>query len=112
MGIQFDESNVFSDSDIRALTKTGIELPGGRLIDHAACAESFCQVHGDSGKCVGERDVTVPSITYYTAPLPTRIVFPKKNRLLEFFDRDNAVSRFRTLCRFLEQEGYATRDVS
>ena len=112
MAIYRDDCDIYPDTEIRALTKHSMELPGGRIVDYGLCAENFLRAHGGSGRCVGTRDVTEPSITFYSAPRPTRIVFTKRSRLLEFFDRENAVNRFRTICRLLEFGGYTTRDES
>lgn len=113
MDIRFDEYNAYPDSDIIAVTDEGITLSNGQLLDFAGCAANFRAVHGGSGRCVGERDVTgsSPSIVFYTAPVTTHIVFVSGGKLREFFGR-NAADRFHALCRQIEGFGYTTRDLS
>lgn len=113
MEIRFDDYNAYPDSDIRAVTEAGIELSTGQFIDFARCAANFHTVHGGSGRCVGERDVTGsnPSVAFYTAPLTTHIVFAERGRLRELFGR-SAVDRFHSLCRQIGAAGYTTCDMS
>ena len=48
-----------------------------------------------------------PSIAFYTAPLTTHIVFPKRGIF-----RPSAVSRFHKLCRQIADAGCTTYDGS
>ena len=112
MEIRFDDYNAYPDSDIRAVTETGILLSTGQFIDYAECAANFHAVHGGSGRCVGERETggSDCTIAFYTAPLTTHIVFVPKSTLREFFRKETAVRRFHQLCRQIADAGYTTKD--
>lgn len=114
MDIRFDDYNAYPDSDILEVTETGIKLSTGQFIDYAECAANFHAVHGGSGRCVGERDVTGsdPSIVFYTAPLTTHIVFVSGGKLREFFKKETAVDRYRALLKHIAGAGYTTYDGS
>lgn len=114
MDIRFDEYNAYPDSDIREVTETGIVLSAGQRIDYAACAANFQAVHGGSGRCVGEREVSSSdyTIAFYTAPLTTHIVFTSASKLREFFRKETAVNRYHALLKRIADAGYTTRDMS
>lgn len=109
MDIRFDDYNAYPDSDIVSVTDKGITLSTGQFINFSDCAANFHSIHGGSGKCVGERDLSGsdPSIAFYTAPLTTHIVFPKRGIF-----RPSAVSRFHKLCRQIADAGCTTYDGS
>ena len=109
MDIRFDDYNAYPDSDIVSVTGKGITLSSGQFIDFADCAANFHSIHGGSRKCVGERDLSGsdPSIAFYTAPLTTHIVFPRRGIF-----RPSAVSRFHKLHRQITDTGHTTYDGS
>ena len=112
MAIRFDTYNAYPDSDILAVTERGIKLSTGQFIDYAQCALNFHHIHGGSGKCVGERDVSDLSIAFYTAPLTTHIVFVEGSKLRELFRKETAVQKFHALCCRIADAGYTTMDES
>lgn len=114
MDIRFDAYNAYPDSDIVSVTDKGVTLSTGQFLDFAQCAANFQAVHGGSGRCVGERDVSGsdPSIGFYTAPITTHILFLSGSKLREFFRWDSAVVRFQRLRRQIEDAGFTTCDMS
>ena len=114
MDIRFNTYDAFPDSDILTVTAEGVTLSNGRFLDFAQCAANYHAVHGGSGKCVGERDVTGsdPSIAFYTAPLTTHIVFVSGGKLREFFKKKTAADRYHALLKQIADAGYTTYDES
>lgn len=110
MDIRFDDYNAYPNTDIRRLTKKGITLSTGLVIDYAQCAANYQAVHGGSGKCVGERNVSERTIIFYTAPLTTHLTFVEGNRFLEFFRLHKTAEDFHALCDLIEHAGYTTCD--
>ena len=112
MEIRFDDYNAYPDSDVAAVTAEGLRLSTGQFVDYAECAANFYRLYGGSGKCVGERNVCELSITYYTAPLTTHIVFTEGSWSQKLFRHKSAEERFRTFCKLLADAGYTTMDES
>lgn len=114
MKIRFDEYNAYTEDDIRQVTERGILLKDGFYIDFVECASNFHRIHGGSGKCVGERDLsgTNPSFGFYTAPISTHIFFMPQGKLREFFSKMPAARRFQALRCQIEQYGFTTYDRS
>ena len=108
--ITFEDYHACPDDAITAVTPEGIQTENGTFIRFADCAANFAALHGGSGKCVGERDVTGsnPSIDLYTAPLTTHIIFVSKGLL----GRGAAMRRFHALQRQIESFGYTTYDAT
>ena len=108
--ITFEDYHVCTDDDIKSLTAQGILLANGDFIDFAECAANFAALHGGSGKCVGERDISGsnPSFGFYTAPLTTHIFFMPRG----LFGRYQALRRFRALQKQMEALGYTTYDIT
>lgn len=108
--IIFDDYHACLDDSICAVTAQGILLENGDFIDFAVCAANFAALHGGSGSCVGERDITGsnPSFGFYTAPLTTHIFFMPKG----LFGRKSAVRRFHEMQRKIESFGYTTYDMT
>lgn len=108
--IRFDDYHVCTDDDILEITSQGIRLRNGTFIDFTVCAANFAAVHGGSGRCVAERDISGshPSFGFYTAPLTTHIFFMPKGRLLP----DDSHRRFHALQQKIEGFGYTTYDIS
>lgn len=108
--VTFEDYKACPDAAITEITPDGIRLENGEYIRFADCAANFSSVHGGSGKCVGERDVTGsnPSFGFYTAPLTTHIFFLFKGPL----GRRAALRRFRAFQKQIESFGYTTYDIS
>ena len=112
MRVRFDEHRTYTNSDIREIRKNYIKLSDGHVIDYAECAANFFQVHGGSGKCVGERNRSELTIVFYTAPLTTHLVYPKAHWLLEFLRINKTSNDFQSQCQLIERAGYTTYDGS
>lgn len=108
--ITFEDYHSCTDDSIKLLTAQGILLENGDFIDFAECAANFAALHGGSGRCVGERDITGsnPSFGFYTAPLTTHIFFMPRG----LFGQRKALRRFHEMQRKLESFGYTTYDMS
>lgn len=108
--IAFDDYHAIPDDAIKSLTSQGILLESGDFINFAECAVNFAAIHGGSGKCVGERDITGsnPSFGFYTAPLTTHIFFMPRG----LFGRRRALRRFHEMQRLLESFGFSTFDMT
>lgn len=108
--ITFEDYHACLDDDVRALTAQGILLENGDFIDFAECAANFAALHGGSGRCVGERDITGsnPSFGFYTAPLTTHIFFMARG----LFGRRSSLRRFRVMQKQIESFGFTTYDIS
>lgn len=108
--ITFEDYHVCLDDDVRALTAQGILLENGSFIDFAECAANFAALHGGSGRCVGERDITGsnPSFGFYTSPLTTHIFFMPRG----CFGRRSALRRFREMQKQIESFGFTTYDMT
>ena len=114
MEIRFDEYNAYTENDIQQVTEKGILLKNDFFINFAECALNFHRLHGGSGKCVGEQDMsgTNPSFGFYTAPKTTHISYMTQGKLREFFSKESVVQRFQALRRQIEQYGFTTYDMS
>lgn len=108
--ITFKDYHVCPDSAVQAITTKGILLENGEFIDFAECTANFAAIHGGSGKCVGERDITGanPSFGFYTAPLTTHIIFIPRG----LFGRRKALLHFHAMQRKLEAFGFTTYDMT
>ncbi len=112
LGISFSDCISNSENDISGISASGISLKNGQFINFKECAYHYHKINGGSGKCIGERDSTSLSFTFYTAPLTTDIQFLKRNRMVEFFKKRSAYHRFYELQKKISAYGYATRDMS
>ena len=110
--ITFKDYDAFTENEILGISKTGIALRSFGFINFKECAYNFKQTEGGSGKCVGERDITDFSFTFYTSPKPIMIKFVEKNKFIEFIAKENTKSRFNKLQKQILQYGYRTRDMS
>lgn len=108
--ISLADDHACPDSAIQTVTEKGILLKNGDFIDFAQCAANFTALHGGSGTCVGERDITgsSPSFRFYTTPLTTHIFFMPRR----IFGRTAALRRFHSLQKQIETFGYTTYDLS
>lgn len=105
--------HLINEVDVLGINKKGIALNSFSFIDFDDC----CKI--SKSNLVGERDITGnPSICFYTSienisdDKFVGIVFLKKGKIIEFFSRRNAVSRFNSFILKIEEMGYKTRDIS
>ena len=109
----FKDYDAFTEHDIMEVTADGIRLRNSRWILFAECAENFKKAHpNSSGSCVGEREISDLSFTFYANSKPVMIKFLPYNRFIEFFRKDNAAKRFHTLQQKIEHFGYSMYDLS
>lgn len=109
----FADYEVFSEDEIDEITPKGISLRNGMFIEFSVCAENFKNMNPQSGgKCIGEREITERSFTFYAAPKPIKIKFLPRNKLIEFFSANGMVKRFRSLQRRINEFGYSTYDIT
>ena len=106
-----DSSN-FSENDITGISNAGISLVTGSFIDFTECACNYKLAKGGSGNCVGDRDITNLSFTFYTSPKPVTIRFADKNKLIGWISKNNARHRFVKFKKQLADFGYSTFDCS
>ena len=113
MSDYFKDYEAYTENDIADITRQGISLKMGRFIDFNECADTYMKSHStNESKCVGERDVTDNSFTFYTLPKPTMIKFIEKGKLAELFARNNTRQRFYELQKKINELGYKTFDMS
>ncbi len=110
--IDFEDYDVCTEHEIMDISKEGILLRSFRFINFRECAYNFKQTCGGLGKCIGEREITDLSFTFYTSPKPIMIKFVEKSRFIEFVAKENTISRFHKLQKEIEQYGYSTWDMS
>ena len=109
----FADYDSFTEDAIAEITRKGISLKNGMFIDFSDCAEKFKAVNPQSsGKCVGERDVTDWSFTFYADPKPIMIKFLPRNKLIEFISPNNTQRRFHSLQFKINDSGYVTYDMT
>ena len=113
MSDYFKDYEAYTENDIADITRQGISLKTGRFIDFNECADTYMKAHStNESKCVGERDITDNSFTFYTVPKPTMIKFIEKSKLAELFARKNTRQRFYELQKKINELGYKTFDMS
>lgn len=110
--ITFEDYDCCSEKDIMGISKKGISLNSFRFVNFKECAYNFKQTEGGSGKCIGEREITGLSFTFYTSPKPITIQFIEKNKFFEIISKENTISRFHKLQKQILEYGYSTRDMS
>ena len=109
----FSDYDAYTEKEILHIDEKGISLKNGAFIDFSVCTENFHRFHSNiSVRCVGERDITDFSFTFYALPKPIMIIFLKKGKLVEFFSYKNTILRFHELQRKIESCGYRTYDMS
>lgn len=107
----FTDYESYTENEIAEISAKGIALRNGGSIDFAECSETFRIIRSIEGsKCVGERDISDFSFTFYTCPKPTMIKFIEKNAFIEFFSKRNARQRFYELQKIIIEFGYKTYD--
>ena len=110
--ITFEDYDACTENEIIDISKEGISLKSFGFINFKECAYNFKQIEGGSGKCVGEREITDLSFTFYTSPKPIMIKFIERNKFIEFIAKENTISRFNKLQKQIIKFGYTTRDIS
>ncbi len=109
----FADYDSFTENEIAEITRKGISLKNGVFIDFSVCAENFKKANPkSSGKCVGEREITDWSFTFYANPKPIMIIFTPRNKLIEFFSVNDTIKRFHSLQRKINDFGYTTYDMT
>ncbi|MBQ9086985.1 MAG: hypothetical protein IJY47_07355 [Clostridia bacterium] len=109
----FSDYEAFTENEILEITAQGISLKNGMYIDFDECTEIWARENSlEKSECVGERDATDYSFTFYTLPKPIMIKFISRGKLIEFFTRDATYQRFRELQKKIIEFGYRTYDMS
>lgn len=109
----FSDYEAYMQDEIAEITSKGISLKNGMFIDFSVCAENFKKANPQSSrKCVGEREITDWSFTFYADPKPIMIKFLPRNKLIEFFSPNNTLKRFHSLQNKITAFGYATYDLT
>lgn len=107
----FTDYEAYTENDIVEITHQGISLNVGRFIDFNECADTYMKAHStNESLCVGERDITDNSFTFYTLPKPTMIKFIEKGGFAELFAKKNTRQRFYELQKKIIEFGYKTYD--
>ena len=113
MSDYFKDYEAYTENDIADITRQGISLKMGRFIDFNECADTYMKAHAtNESKCIGERDITDSSFTFYTLPKPTMIRFIEKGRFAELFAKKNTRQRIYELQKKINEFGYKTFDMS
>ena len=109
----FADYEAFTENEIFEITEQGIALKNGMYIDFAVCTEVWAEVNSlEKSKCVGEREITDWSFTFYTLPKPIMIKFVEKGILAEFFSKQDILHRFHDLQKKICEHGYRTFDMT
>lgn len=109
----FSDYKAFSEKEIAEINQESIVLKNGMVINFAVCVENFKKVKPESsGRCVGEREITDLSFTFYADPRPIMIQFIPRNKLVELFLSNNTVMRFYAFQRKIYDFGYVTYDMT
>lgn len=110
--ITFEDYDACTENEIMGISETGISLKSFRLINFKECAYNYKLIQGGWGNCIGEREITDLSFTFYTSPKPIMIKFIAKSKLIEFISKKHTISRFHKLQKQIMKYGYSTRDMS
>lgn len=110
--ISFKDYDCCTENDICGVGVDGISLKSFDFINFRECAYNFRQTEGGNGNCVGERDITDLSFTFYTSPKPIMIKFLEKNKIHELLSKNNTQKRFMNFQKQIIDLGYTTRDLS
>ncbi len=110
--LTFEDYDSCSEDEIAGISKDGISLISFDFINFKECAYNFKQTEGGSGKCIGEREITDLSFTFYTSPKPIMIKFIPKNKFFESIAKENTISRFNKLQKQILKYGYSTLDIT
>ena len=110
--ITFEDYDCYTENEILNINEHGISLKNFVFINFKECAYIFNQVEGGSKKCIGEREISDLSFTFYTSPKPIMIKFIPKNKFVEHFSKNNTISRFYEVQHQIIKYGYTTQDMS
>ncbi len=103
----------FTENEMSHISPKGIALRNGMYIDFIECTKVWAEANAlEKTTCVGERDITDLSFTFYSLPKPIMIKFIEKGRLAEIFSKPNAVFRFHDLQNKILEYGFSTFDMS
>ncbi len=109
----FSDYEAFTENEISDISAQGIALKNGMYIDFNKCTEVWAEANSlEKTICVGERNITDLSFTFYTLPKPTMIKFIQKSRFAELFSKRNAFCRFQDFKNKIYECGYKTFDMS
>ena len=109
----FSTYDAYTDKDILWINQAGITLKSGVFIDFKVCSENYGKANSESNSiCVGERDITDLSFTFYASPNPIMIKYIPGNKFFETFLPLNAIKRFDNMRRTIITYGYTTYDLS
>ena len=109
----FSTYDAYTDKDILWINQAGITLKSGVFIDFKVCSENYGTANSESNSiCVGERDITDLSFTFYASPHPIMIKYIPSNKFVELFLPLNATNRFDNMRRTIITYGYTTYDLS
>ncbi len=109
----FGDYDVCTEKGILEVSTRGIALRSGMHIDFIECSKVWAEVNSlDKTTCVGERDITDLSFTFYCLPKPIMIKYIPKGRLAELFSKRNTVCRFHDLQNKIYEYGFTTFDMS
>lgn len=109
----FSDYEAFTENEIADISAQGITLKNGTYIDFDVCAEVWAKVNSlEKSKCVGEREITDWSFTFYSLPKPIMIKFIEKGRMAELFSKNNTRRRFCNLQLKINELGYKTFDMT
>ena len=110
--ITFEDYDACTENEIMGITEYGISLKSFRFINFKECAYNFQQTEDGSKNCVGEKEASDLSYTFYTSPQPIMIKFIEKNKFIELVSKENTISRFNNLQEKIVQSGYTTKEIS
>ena len=112
--IDFSDYITLIESDIVRVDNQGITyktLKGTAFIDFKECASNYKKLHGGSGNCVGDRDMSGnPDIGFYTAPIPTRIFFLTNDKLKKSLINEELHKRVQDFQTQINNAGYIVID--
>ena len=112
--IIFDDYDCYTENDILCISAEGIFLKNMQFISFRACAQNYARIHGGSGRCVGERDISGSnfSFAFYTAPKTTHIFYIPEKKWKRIFIKITAEQRFQNLQKQIESFGFTTYDMT
>ena len=108
--ITFEDYDACTENEIMGITEHGISLKSFHFINFKECAYNFQQTEDGSKNCVGEKETSDLSYTFYTSPKPIMIKFIEKSKFKELVSKENTISRFNNLQDKIVQYGYTTKE--
>lgn len=98
------------ENEISGISKNGISLKNGQFINFKECAYNYSKINGGTGKCIGERNSTNLSFTFYTDPFVTSVTFSKYTHVFRLFAGHSAHRHFTKLQNIICTYGYTIRE--